>query len=92
MEDLLIKIQGLLNAVVPVLLALGVVYFVWGVVQYMIGNSEEAKTKGRDTIVYGVIGLAVIIGLWGLVYIVTNTFKLGGPAPTKEQLNTLLPK
>lgn len=44
----LATIQGLLNSVVPVLISLGIVYLVWGIVQYMIGDSEEAKTKGKE--------------------------------------------
>ncbi|OGI76206.1 hypothetical protein A3C67_03250 [Candidatus Nomurabacteria bacterium RIFCSPHIGHO2_02_FULL_42_19] len=89
---LLCRISYLLNSVLPILLALGVVYFVWGVVQYVIGDSEEVKEKGKNHIIYGIIGLVVIIGLWGLVYIVANTFGLGGePAPTSYQLRTLLP-
>jgi hypothetical protein len=70
--------QQLINSIVPLLLALGVVYFVWGVVQYMIADGEEAKKKGKDVIIYGIIGFAVIIGLWGLVNIVVNTFGLSG--------------
>ena len=38
---LLCKVQTIINAIIPVLIALGVVYFVWGVVQYVIGDSEE---------------------------------------------------
>jgi len=73
---ILCRVGQILNSVVPVLIALGVVYFVWGVVQYMIGGDEEAKAKGRSKIIYGLIGLAVIIALWGLVKILTNTFKV----------------
>jgi uncharacterized membrane protein YidH (DUF202 family) len=79
--NLICRAHQILNAIVPVLVALGVVYFVWGVVQYMIGGEEEAKKKGKDTILYGVIGLAVIVGIWGLVNIVVNTFGLGGQQP-----------
>ncbi len=69
--------SNLLNKVVPVLVILGVVYFVWGVVQYVISDDEEAKSSGRNRIIAGIIGLAVIIGMWGLVRALTNTF-LGG--------------
>lgn len=68
------KIGDILNTIVPILIALGVVWFVWGVVQYVISADEEAKTAGRDKIIMGIIGLAVIIGLWGLVRILTTTF------------------
>jgi hypothetical protein len=63
-----------MGAVVPVLIALGVIYFVWGVVSYVIASDEEAKKAGRDRMIFGIIGLAVIIGMWGLVNILGNTF------------------
>jgi hypothetical protein len=73
---LLCRVGEFLNAVVPVLIALAVVYFVWGVVTYIIADDEEDKKKGRNKIIYGIIGLAVIIGLWGLVNLLGNTFGL----------------
>jgi predicted membrane channel-forming protein YqfA (hemolysin III family) len=73
---LLCKFGTLLNAIVPVLIALGVVYFVWGVITYVVSNDEEAKKAGRDRIIFGIIGLAVIIGVWGLVNLLRNTFGL----------------
>ena len=94
---LLCKISYLLNSVLPVLVALGVVYFVWGVVQYFIGSSEEAKKKGRDGIIFGIIGLVVIVSLWGLVYLVIDTFQgpyggLDQRAPYGYEFNSLLPQ
>jgi len=85
------QIQQLLNSIVPVLIALGVVLFVWGVVMYVIADGEEAKKKGRDRIIYGIIGFAVIIGMWGLVTLVTNTFGFTGQsiiAPTTVSVTT----
>lgn len=86
LEGLMCKVGSLLNAVIPVLIALGVVYFVYGVITFVISDDEEAKTKGRDRIIYGIIGLAVIIGMWGLVNLLRNTFNLNNttnvPLPT----------
>lgn len=73
---LLCRIGQFINSVVPVLIALAVLVFVWGVVMYVISSDEEAKKKGRDRIIFGIIGLAVIIGLWGLVNLLRNTFGL----------------
>ncbi len=77
-QGILCKISELLNAILPVLIALGVVYFVWGVVQYVIASDEEAKKTGRNRIIAGIIGLAVIISVWGLVKILANTFVPSG--------------
>src|SRR3989344_8071852 len=68
-QGMLCKIAEILGAVLPVLIALGVIYFVWGVITYVIASDEEAKKTGRDRIIYGIIGLAVIIAVWGLVAI-----------------------
>jgi hypothetical protein len=53
-----------------------------------ISASEEAKKKGKDHMIYGIIGFAVIVGVWGLVNIVTTTFGLKGDAikPIAPQL------
>lgn len=94
-KEILCRVGDLLNYVVPVLIALGVVYFVWGVVQYVVGGGEEAKTKGKNTMIFGIIGLAVIIGLWGLVYIVLNTVGIDerdSYAPSSDDLRRLLPQ
>lgn len=73
---LLCKVGTLLNAIVPIMIALGVVYFIWGVVTLVIADDEEAKAAGKNRVIYGIIGLAVIIGLWGLVRVLSNTFGL----------------
>ena len=78
LQTFLCKGADVLNAILPVLIALGIVYFVWGVITYVINDSEEAKKKGKDRIIYGIIGFVVIVGLWGLVSIVVNTFGLRG--------------
>src|SRR3989344_7728180 len=64
-QGMLCKVSELLNAVLPVIIALGIVYFVWGVVTYVIASDEEAKKTGRNRIIYGIIGLAIIISVWG---------------------------
>lgn len=77
LQGVLCKVSEILNAVIPILIALGVVYFIWGVITYVVASDEEAKSAGRNRIIFGIIGLAVIIGLWGLVNILKNTFGLG---------------
>jgi uncharacterized membrane protein YidH (DUF202 family) len=70
------KLNEILTAIIPLLIALGVVYFVWGVVQYMINDAEEAKKKGKDRMIYGIIGLVVIVSVWGFVAIIAETFNV----------------
>lgn len=63
------------TSVIPLIFALAVAMFVWGVVQYVIKSDEEAKKeKGRQFMVWGIIALAVMVSVWGLVRILGNTF------------------
>ena len=77
LTGILCKLNDLFGAIIPFLVSLGVVYFVWGMVQYFVADSEEAKKTGKNRILYGIIGLAVIVSIWGLVNIVVETFGLG---------------
>jgi len=81
LQSFICKLNEILGALLPFLIALGVLYFVYGVVTYMISSDEEAKKAGRDRVIFGIIGLVVIVGLWGLVRIVTNTFGLNNVNP-----------
>jgi len=61
--------------VIPLIFALAVAMFVWGVVQFVINSSEEAKKeKGKQFMVWGIIALTVMVCVWGLVAILGNTF------------------
>lgn len=68
------RISVLINTIVPILIVLGVVYFIYGVITYVISKDEEAKTRGRSAMIYGLIGLMVIVSIWGLVAILRKTF------------------
>lgn len=71
------------NSVIPLIFALAVVIFIWGVVQYVINTDEEAKrAKGRQFMIWGIIALTVMVSVWGLVAILRNTFGIKNVLPT----------
>ncbi len=76
-EVMLCRVSLWLNTLVPMLIVVAVLYFIWGVIQFVIAKDEEAKTRGRSVMIYGLIGLLVITSVWGLVTILKNTFAIG---------------
>ncbi len=73
------------TGVIPLLFALAVAMFVWGIVQYVINTTnEEKRQKGRQLMIWGIIALTVMISVWGLVRVVGNTFNL--PTSTLPQV------
>lgn len=76
----------LINGVaVPVLFAVAFITFLYGVAQRYIFHPDEVDS-GHQFILWGVVGFVVMLSLWGLVFIVANTFGLDGyyapPLPT----------
>lgn len=75
--SILLVINNLLNWIIPILITLAVVYFIWGVIQYTVSSDEEAKKNARGKIIQGLIGLFVIVAFWGIIALITNTFGVG---------------
>mgnify|MGYP007099669111 CR=1 FL=1 len=64
----------ILDQVVLLIIGLALVAFLWGVIKYMRGGDVEKVKEAREFIVWGIIGLFVMISVWGLVAVLTNTF------------------
>ena len=72
-------IQSALNTAVGLLIAAAVVWFLWGVFKFiMSAGDSKARDEGRSAMIYGIIGLAVMVSVWGLVRWVTNTAGTSG--------------
>jgi Type IV secretion system pilin len=86
-QDLLSYASCIINSsVIPLIITLALAMFIWGVVQYVINDQEEAKrAKGRDFMIWGIIGLTVMFGVWGLVKILGTTFGIEYVIPQLKQ-------
>jgi hypothetical protein len=82
-NDVFSTIKNLLNSAIPVIIALTVVYILWGVFQSFVKGSEEERSAGHMKILYGIIALFVMISIWGLVNILVGTVGLNGSAPSQ---------
>lgn len=74
-----------------ILIAVAIVVFFWGVITYVIaGADEEKRATGRSLMIYGVIGIFVMVALWGLVYLLGSILgvTVGGGVGTLIQIPT----
>lgn len=76
-SSILTTISGILNFIIPMLITFAIITFIYGVINYVIAKDDAAKEKGRNTMIYSIIGLFAIVAVWGLVQVLVNTF-LGG--------------
>lgn len=70
-------IDLVLKSLVPVLFAITVVYFLWGVLKFIKSAGDTtARASGKKMMLFGIIGLAVMVSFWGIVRLLVGT--LGG--------------
>lgn len=79
------EIKRVLQVAVPVLMLLSLAVFIWGVVVFIFkSDDEKARAEGKQRILWGLIGLFVIVSVWGLVVLlseITGIFGYTGIRP-----------
>ena len=72
------------NYAVYLIMGLAVVMFVWNILKYFIKGGDDigAKKEAGQYVLWSVVGFFVILSFWGMVNILTNTFKLDSSQPS----------
>lgn len=75
LPDIVTRIITLVvNPLIYVLFGAAVLYFLWGVLQFVRkADDSEARAHGAQHIIWGVIGLAIMMSAFGIVRLVINT-------------------
>lgn len=71
------------SSIIPLLITVALAAFIYGVLKYVINASDSTKREeGRQFMIWGIIALFVMLSVWGLVNILSNTFNLNNSQPT----------
>lgn len=63
------------NTLIPIALALGLLFFLYAIVKFLLSAGDEEKRKdAKSMMIWGVIALFVMVSVWGLVGFIGNTF------------------
>ncbi len=67
----------IINPIILLLAGAAFVLFIWGVFEFIVHAAEETKrTEGRRAIMWGLIGLVIIFGAYGIINLALGTFSL----------------
>ena len=68
------------EVVIPFIIGIGFLMFVWGMLQYFIfgGASDESREKGKKLMISSTIAFVVIIIFFGAINLLTTTTGLEG--------------
>jgi len=90
LQSLLSNILVFTNTVlIPFIIGIGFLVFVWGMFQYFIagGANDEAKEKGKSLMIYATLGFLLIIVFWGVIQLLANSTGL-----QNKNINSLVPE
>ena len=67
----------IINPLILLLAATAFILFLWGVFEFIKGAGDETKrADGKRAIMWGIIGLVIIFGAYGIINIALGTFSL----------------
>ncbi len=65
----------IINPIILLLAATAFVAFLWGVFEFIVHAGDEGKrVEGRSAILWGLVGLVIIFGAYGLINLALGTF------------------
>src|SRR3989344_9032814 len=85
-------ISSLINYSIGILIGVAIIAFFVGLIKYLFKSTGDATEKGKAAklMIYGIIAIAVMLSIYGLVRLLQNTFGVGNgaavPPPTIGQL------
>ena len=70
-------LAALINLATPIVVALALLYFFWGLAGDILNaGNEEKKKQGRDIMIWGILALFIMVSVWGIINVVRDTFNL----------------
>jgi len=70
----------ILNPIISVIFGIAFMFFLWGIVEYFWqSDSDEARTKGTNHILWGLIGMFIMFTAFAILRIIANT--IGADVP-----------
>ncbi len=70
------------NPAILLVFAAGFAVFMYGLLEFMWNlNSGEASSKGKAHMVYGLIGMLIMISVYGIIKLIDETFGFGALSP-----------
>jgi len=73
----------IIDPLIKLLFALAIVYFLYGVFEFLSNQeNEEKKTTGKQHMIWGIVGITIMMGVWTILGVVLNTLGI-----SKNQIN-----
>ena len=81
-QKILTNTQNLINILLQIVMTLAFVVFIWGIVKFIAAaGSPQKMTQAKYTMLYGIIGIAVMAMITGIIAFLQTYFGIQGGVP-----------
>jgi uncharacterized membrane protein YidH (DUF202 family) len=73
-------LQFVNETIIPFIIGIGFLVFVWGMFKYFIygGANDDEKAKGKSLMIYATLGFVLIVIFWGVVNLLASSTGFDG--------------
>ena len=66
-KGLLKDFKSLLDLIIPITFALALIFFFWGLAQFIRSVSDKTIEEGKNRMKWGIVALFVMVSIWGII-------------------------
>jgi fumarate reductase subunit D len=86
-DDIFRVVEAFVNRTTPFIIGLAVFIIIWGVFRMISGAGDDTqRAEAQKLVFWGVVGIFIMISIWGLVRILINTFNLDTTRPVIQDI------
>ncbi len=79
--------EQIVNPAILFLFALALVYFLYGMVMFIKNaDDEKARNEGKQNMIWGIVGLFIMVGVYGILRIIIGTVGASVPDTLQKHL------
>lgn len=80
----------IINPAILVIFAAGFFLFIYGLVRFMwtLNQGGEA-TEGKQHMIWGIVGMLVMVSVFGIITLITDTFGIDYQNPDVSRINNV---
>lgn len=72
--------EYIINPIILLAFAVALLVFFWGIVEFIYhAESSDGRETGRRNIVWGIVGMTVMVSVYAIIRLVLNTFGIPYP-------------
>lgn len=78
LRNLIAAVNGVVAALVPLLIGAAVVVFFWGLLKYIFKSGAKGHSEGIKIMIAGIAALFIMVSIWGIVALVQVALGVSG--------------